>query len=586
MPALTLSFDFGHHKNITIMKSFNKIILAAAGILTIMAGCKKYEQFPVDKVTINYVFDKKDSLGTNAQMFLYGIYAALQNGHNRVGNDYLDAASDDAMSSASVSSNVVTILSTASYNSYTIPAGENLWAYYYAGIRKANEFVNNIDVVPVLAQYHGYSMKYVWKSEARFLRALYYFELVKRYGGVPLLGNKVFTITDNVALPRNSFADCINYIVSECDAIKDTLMTAPLSNPNADYHRPTKGAAMALKAKVLLYAASPLFNGQNIDASNPLTGYTDFSADRWAQAAAAEKAVMDLNVYSLLPNFKDVFLTQNSSENIFIRQTDNSSSIETTNGPVGFTGAVGKGQTSPTQQLVDAFPMKSGLAITDPASGYNPDNPYQNRDPRLTYTVLYNGARWLNSDLQLYEGGASKPNGSLQQTKTGYYMRKFMGNFENTNAYAAHVIDWQILRYADVVLGYAESLNESAGATPEVYNAVISIRRRAGIDAGTGNYGLKAGMSKAEMRAIIQNERRLEMAFEENRYWDIRRWKIAETVMNQPQKGISIVKIGSSLTYNVVNALTTKFEAPKMYLYPIPYDEVLKNPNMKQNPGW
>jgi hypothetical protein len=99
-------------------------------------------------------------------------------------------------------------------------------------------------------------------------------------------------------------------------------------------------------------------------------------------------------------------------------------------------------------------------------------------------------------------------------------------------------------------------------------------------------YGLKAGMTKDEMRIVIQNERRTEFAFEESRYWDIRRWKIAETVMNQPRTGVSIVKVGSSLNYNPINVLTTKFESPKMYLYPIPYDEVQKNPNMKQNPGW
>ncbi|MBK0380826.1 RagB/SusD family nutrient uptake outer membrane protein [Mucilaginibacter segetis] len=565
----------------------HKNIIAAISLIVIIAGCKKYEQFPVDKVTISHIFDSKDSAGVSAQQYLYGIYGMLKNGHNRVAGDYLDAASDDAISSASGATNAVTVLSTAAYNSYTVPTDENLWAYYYSGIRSTNEFVNNIDVVPVLAKYHGFSMKYVWKSEARFLRAMFYFELLKRYGGVPLLGNHVYTITDNVALPRNSFDECVKYIVSECDAIKDSLLVAPVADPNADSHRPTKGSAMALKARVLLYAASPLFNGGNIDPTNNLTGYTDFSADRWAAAATAAKDVMDLGTYSLLPNFKDVFLTQNNSEILFERQVGNNTSIETTNGPVGFTGAVGKGQTSPTQSLVDAFPMQNGLPIIDPSSGYDSNNPYAGRDPRLTNTILYNGAQWLNTQLQTFEGGQSKPNSALQQTKTSYYMRKFMGDFENTNSYSSHSADWIIMRYADIVLGYAEALNESAGPTTDVYNAVISIRKRAGITAGANNlYGLKTGMTKDEMREVIHKERRVEFAFEESRYWDIRRWKIAETVMNQPRTGLSIVKLGSSLTYNPINVLTTKFDTPKMYLYPIPYDEVLKNPNMKQNPGW
>jgi hypothetical protein len=565
----------------------HKNIIAAIALIVAIAGCKKYEQTPVDKVDITHIFDPRDSAGVSAQKYLFGIYSVLRNGHNRIGGDYLDAAGDDAISSASGPSNIATILSTASYNSYTIPSDENLFGTYYAGIRQANEFVNNIEVVPVLAKYNGYSMKYVWKSEARFLRAMFYFELVKRYGGVPLMGNHVYTISDDISLPRNSFDECVKYIVSECDAIKDSLLVYPISDPNADSHRPTKGSAMALKARVLLYAASPLFNGGNIDAANNLTGYTSFDAARWTAAAAAAKDVMDLGTYSLLPNFKDVFLTQNNSEILFMRQGGNNTNVETANGPVGFTAATGKGQTSPTQDLVNAFPMANGLSIGDAASGYDSNNPYSNRDPRLTYTIIYNGAQWLNSQIQTFEGGQSKPNSSLQQTKTGYYMRKFMGNFENTNAYSSHSTDWLIMRYADLVLGYAEALNESAGPTTDVYNALISIRKRAGIEAGPGSlYGLKAGMTKEEMRTTVQNERRVELAFEESRYWDIRRWKLAETTMNQQRTGVSIVKLGTTLNYNPINVLTTRFDAPKMYLYPVPYDEVQKNPNMKQNPGW
>lgn len=569
------------------MKNYKNIVAVLVLTIIVIAGCKKYEQFPVDKVTISGVFDPKDSLGMVAQRYLYGIYATVKNGHNRVGGDYLDAASDDAISSATGPSNETTVLATGAFNSYTLPVDEDSWAYYYAGIRKSNEFVTNIGVVPVLAKYNGYSMKYVWKSEARFLRALFYFELVKRYGGVPLLGDKVYSISDNVNFSRNSFSDCINYITSECDAIKDSLLVTPFQDPNADSHRATKGSAMALKARVLLYAASPLFNGNNIDAANPLTGYTDFSADRWAQAAAAAKAVMDLGTYSLLPNFKDVFLIQNNPEILFMRQGSNTNNIEITNGPVGFTTAGGKGQTSPTAELVDSYPMASGLAITDANSNYDSNNPYANRDPRLAYTVLYNGAQWLNTQLQTYEGGQSKPNSTLQQTKTSYYMRKFMGNFENTDNYSSHSADWLVMRYSDIILSYAEAQNEVAGATQDVYNAVISIRQRAGITAGNNNtYGLASGMTKDQMRTIIQNERRSEFAFEESRYFDIRRWKIAETVMNKSLTGVTVVKAGTGFNYNQVNVLTAKFFVPKMYLYPIPYDEVLKNQNMKQNPGW
>jgi hypothetical protein len=582
-----------------IMKNYKNKIYLAAGLIVALASCKKYETFPVDKVTVSYVFDPRDSAGTNAQKYLLGIYQYLKSGHNRVGGDYLDAASDDAISSAQGTGIGVTLLSTAAFTSSSLPADENVWsatnvtntANYWAGIRSANEFINNIGVVPVKgALPNGVGTRYVWKSEARFLRAFFYFELVKRFGGVPLLGNKVFNISDNLALPRSSFSDCINYIVSECDAVKDSLITAPLINPSQDNYRVTKGAALALKSRVLLYAASPLFNGGNIDPANPLTGYTNYDATRWTAAAAAAQDVMNLNAYLLDANFKNVFITQNDPEVIFITQNEGpggGTSVVSTNGPVGFAAASGSGRTSPTQDLVNAFPMNNGLAITDPTSGYNPNNPYANRDPRLAYTILYNGAQWLNTQLQTFEGGQSKPNTNQQQTRTGYYMRKFMGNFETASTYSNQNEDWVFFRYAEILLNYAEAENEAVGPTTAVYNALIALRTRAQIVAGSGNmYGLKANMSQAEMRAVIQNERRIEMAFEEQRYFDIRRWKIASTVMNQPRLGTTIIQSGSSLTYNYGTALLTKFNAPQMYLYPIPYDEVVKNPQMKQNPGW
>ena len=573
------------------MKNYKNIIGLVLLLLAISA-CKKYEQFPVDKVPINIVFDKYDSLGTNAHQYLNSIYALVRNGYNVIaGTDYLDAASDDAVASAASSSNAVTILSTATYNSFTMPNDENVWSgtkSYWAGIRMANEFVNNIDVVPVQQTYNGVSMKYAWKAEARFLRAYFYFELVKRYGGVPLLGDKVYGLTDNIALPRNSFDDCIKYIVSECDAIKGSMLTSPIISANAYYGRATQGAAMALKSRVLLYAASPLFNGGNIDGSNPLTGYPDNNADRWKQAATAAKDVMDLGVFSLDNSFTDVFLTQNNSEVIFIRQGDNGNSVESANGPVGFPAANAFGRTSPTEELVEAYPMANGLPITDPASGYNPDQPYLNRDPRLSYTILHNGSQWLNTQLATYEGGQSKPNNGLEQTLTSYYARKFMGKFESTNSYSARSEDWVIFRYAEILLNYAEAENETTtSAQSDVYDALYKLRLRAGIAPGVdGHYGLKANLSQADMRTVIQNERRIELAFEENRYFDIRRWKIADAIMNQPRKGETVFQSGNSFTYNTVNVLTTKFVAPKMYLYPVPYDEVLKNPNMKQNPGW
>ncbi|SEA22951.1 Starch-binding associating with outer membrane [Chitinophaga terrae (ex Kim and Jung 2007)] len=564
-----------------------RYIFPLMALLMGVACTKDYEKVPLENITIDYVFDKDDSLGTNASKYLNSLYSTLPVGFNRIDGDLLDAATDNAISSLPGTSEVQK-LATGAYTSLVAIKNEMQWGSYYNVIRRASLFANNVGVVPVKETLsNGLSVKYVWKSEARFLRAFAYFELLKRYGGIPLMGDKVRELGDDVQIPRSSFADCVKYIVSECDAIKDSIRTNPIENPELNSHRATRGAAMALKARVLLYAASPLFNGGNIDNGNNLTGYTDFQKERWKLAADAARELINSNAFSLLPTYTNVFTTQNNSEVIFFRQGDNNTDVESTNGPVGIASAQAFGRTSPTQELVDAYPMSNGKQISEAGSGYDALNPYANRDPRLRYNILYNGATWLNTSLETFEGGINKPGGAVQQTKTSYYMRKFMGNFESGTQYSSTSHDWIYFRYAEVLLNFAEAQNEYNGPDDEVYQAIIALRKRAGVEAGDdGLYGLKAGMTQDEMRNIIRNERRIELAFEEHRFWDIRRWKIAEKVMNQPLNGMLIIKIGSSLTYNVTPVFTPKFKAPAMYLFPIPYDEVVKNDNMVQNPGW
>lgn len=581
------------------MRTIRLVIGVAFGAWTLsMVSCTKaYEPVPLgQQISLDLVFDRNDSLGKNAMRYLATTYQqALPDGHNRIGGNYLDAASDDAVSSAS-GIPAVQQIATGAFTAAQTNA-DNVWSNYYAAIRNATNFIVYINRVPLKEKLpNGASARAAYRSEARFLRARLYFELVKRYGGVPLLGDALPEITDNVQLPRNNFADCINYIVKECDDIKDSLRTQAMIG-NAEYGRVTKGAAMALKARALLYAASPLFNGGNI-GTTALTGYTSADINRWKLAADAARDIMNLNVYSLMPSFTSVFVTQEApvgpnTEKIFWRQDGPNTSVEINNGPVGYVSAGGRGITSPTQNLVDAFPMNNGKAITDPTSGYDPNNPYSNRDPRFQGTILYNGALWLNRAVETFDGGQDKPGGTVQQTKTSYYMRKFMGPFEsvsiNPPVYSNTVHEWVYFRYAEVLLNFAEATNEFSGPTSEVYDALTALRKRAGIAAGTDNlYGLKSGMTQDEMRKVIRNERRIELAFEEHRFWDIRRWKIAAQVYNeQPLFGLSIQRSSSGqLFYNKVPVLTTVFRAPQMYLYPIPYSEVIKNPNMEQNPLW
>lgn len=580
------------------MTNFIRVVIASVFVAAVtLSSCKKvYESVPLGQQTpLEVAFDDHDSAGINAMRFLLTTYTeCLPNNHNRVSGNYLDAASDDALSSQSGLPEVQKIV-TGAYTAVSTNS-DNVWSKYYTGIRDATVFSVYINRVPMMEKLpNGQPARPAYRSEARFLRAWLYFELLKRYGGIPLMGDSIRQLNDNIQLPRNSFADCVNYIVNECTNIKDSLRTQEMVTPTT-YGRITKGAAMALKAKVLLYAASPLYNGGNIEPTNPLTGYTSFDNNRWKLAADAAKELMTLGTYDLMPAFNDVFITQTATvgpnkEVIFWRQNGTNTSVEISNGPVGYTSAGGAGVTSPTQNLVDAFTTDEGKPITDPTSGYDPNNPYAHRDPRLTNTIFYNGALWLNRAVETFDGGLDRPGGTVQQTKTGYYMRKFMGKFESVTGaqvYANTIHDFVYFRYAEVLLNYIEAMNEFSGPSAEIYTILYKLRQRAGIVPGAGNnYGLSATLTKDEMRTVIRNERRAELAFEEHRFFDIRRWKIADQVFAGALKGMSIQKSsGGTLVYNPAPVLTPVFRNPQMYFYPIPYNEVIKNPKMVQNPQW
>ena len=574
-------------KNPLIFLSFPLLIAALS-----LSCNRTLETEPLERVTDEYLWDSQDSLGYYARNFLSNIYLMLPGGANRIGGlgggtgDVLATASDDAI--ASQGGSVADQMTVGGYSPLFNP--DDVWIECYEGIRKATIFLNNFPVVPLRSP----AEKRAWLGEARFIRAFLYFELVKRYGGVPLMGDEVRDKNDDLEIPRNSFAECIQYIVNECDAAVDNVRTDPVDRVNEG--RITRGGVLALKAKVLLYAASPLYNGGNIGGSaeeKRLTGYESYDPERWKLAADAARAVIDLNAFELQANFLDIFLQEqndpdglNNTEVILARLNGRSDNIEKTNAPVGYpSGSLGgAGRTSPTQELVDAFPMQNGLPITDPASGYDPSNPYKDRDPRLSYSVFHNGSLWLSRLVETFNGGADRPGGTAQQTRTGYYMRKFMGKNENKNLpYATELHHFILFRYAEVLLNYAEALNEYQGPVPDVYSAIEAIRERAGLVP----FQLPADLQQEEMRELIRNERRIELAFEEHRFRDIRRWKIAEDVYG-PQHGMRLTmnRATGVVTYQREEVRNAEFDAPKMYFYPIPYNEMVKNDNMVQNPGW
>ena len=549
----------------------HRILFVFITALLIVSSCRKYEDVPVETVTKDYIWDTKDSNGIYASQYLFSVYADLPDGQNRISRDFLDAGSDDAVTSQTVAA-PITLLATNGISIFNNP--DDAWTKSYTGIRKATNFLNNFHQVPLKNTYEKRS----WFGEARILRAFFYFELLKRYGGVPILGDSLLDLEDKIDIPRSSFASCVNFIVKECDRAKDSLRDDPVTDGN--YGRFSKDGAQALKARVLLYAASPLYNGGNTGDS--LNGYSAYDAGRWKLAADAAKEIIDEGHYSLQQNFVDIFTIQRSQEIIFAKNNTRGKTIESQNGPINFSTAPGSGNTSPTQELVNAFGMKNGLPITDPNSGYDSTHPYVDRDPRFNYTILYNGAPWLSTQIQTFNGGVNRPGGSVTQTQTGYYMRKFMPDYENVTSYEDHYRDWIYFRYAGVLLGYAEAQNEYSGPSDDVFNAVESVRQRAGLDP----YTLDHSISKDSLRTIIRNERRKELAFEEQRFWDIRRWKIAGEVYNKGLHGISITKTADGLLYNVMPALNSAFDESKMYFYPIPNTEMVSNSKMRQNPGW
>ncbi len=543
--------------------------------IVFFSACTKMEDRPLELITEEYLWDSKDSLGTNASYFLNDIYADLPRGFNRIGSNLLDAATDDAVPSEDNAT-----IATFTNGGYSqLSNADNSWATNYASIRKCNLFVQNFPKVS-LKQDLLIQGQY-WKAENRFLRAMFYYELIKRYGGVPLLGDRVLTLSDDLKLPRSSFDASVDYVVSELDAIKNDLRPDPVSA--SDYGRITRAVALTLKAKILLLAASQLNNPANDLA-------------RWSRAKDAAGDVIRLNVYSLEISFSNVFFTRKNNEVILAYQRAVTTDLETSSAPVGYVSTNSRGRTSPTQELVDAFGTTKGLpitvdikSITNP-TGYDASNPYINRDSRLALTVFYNGVLWLGRGVETFNGGLDRPGGSVVQTKTGYYMRKFLGNFATGTAYSNQTHNFPIFRYADVLLMFAEAKNEVDGPTTDsVYFYLREIRKRAGIAIGTGanTYGLTAGLSAAQMRDIIRNDRRVEMAFEEQRFWDLRRWKIAETVYNKPLHGIRITKTGTTLSYQVETLnIPFQFFAPRMYRYAIPFSEISKNTNLIQNEGY
>lgn len=450
-----------------------------------------------------------------------------------------------------------------------------VWGRSYRGIREANLVLQNIHLTPVTDERRAQLI-----AEIKFIRAFRYFDLLKGFGGVTIIGDEVTGLTDDFSelYNRKSIQETVDYIVSELDAVIGVLP----GDGGGDWQRgrATTPAAMALKSRVLLYAASPLYNDGASDAA------------KWQEAADAAKDVMDLGKFELATtlsddpaeNYRLLFVSTPTSEDIFYREYTNTSpsmAMERMNAPNGYGGWGGN---CPMQNLVDDYEMENGLPITDAASGYDDQNPYVDRDPRFYATILFNGASYRGRQVETFlPGGKDSPDGNepWNTSPTGYYLRKFLKESISLDDWNnMGTATWRYFRYAEILLNYAEAQNEAAGPDQSVHDAVNAIRTRAGMPA------LPAGLSQDEMRERIRNERRIELAYEEHRYFDVRRWMIAEEVENEPAQGIYIQKAGDgTLTYTIKEALTGKNFQPQHYWYPIPMEEInASNGVIDQNP--
>ncbi len=573
------------------MKNKYKLLIIAP-VIALLSACSFLEPESLSLTTSKDVF----SNNTNITTLRNNMFSFLPEGYDNIGNSWLAAASDEAEDVGETES--IQNFNTGNWNMYSNP--DNVWSKNYQGIRKTFDFQQGTDTItwieykltdPVTYAARIKNLKY-WRAEAKFLRAFFYFELVKRYGGVPIVDRKLDVVSDYdymANIKRNSFSECVDYMVTLCDSAAKILPVKQADVANTNWGYPTKGAAQALKARILLYAASDLFN--QAGNKNPVIGYTDDKrTERWVRAASANKAVLGLMAtvpYSFQTTYPALFLlkTVRSNEVIFERRYPASNSFETLNFPIGYQS--GKTGTCPTQNLVDAYEMKTGIPFdwNNPAHAANP---YTDRDPRLLMTMIVNNSIWKTTNVQLWEGGANgKP--IYHASKTGYYLKKYVDESLNLTTGLTSAKQWIYFRLSETYLNYAEAMNEAFGPAvadslkTSAIQAINSVRTRPGVAMPA----IPATVTKEELRAKIRNERRVELAFEDHRYWDVRRWMIAENTLGATIRGVNITKKEDGTFRYVPFDLEKRVFSSKMYLYPIPQSEIIKGGgNMEQNPGW
>ncbi len=560
------------------MNVLNKLFFLGS-VLVLVSSCKKdfLQRDPGAPITGDNVFADPvlaSRFADNSYNFTLDEYGRMSQGYKGTTGQFCDEA---VASGASDSYPFISIMTLGKFLDPSATDVAGVYTRMYQGIRNVNVMLSKMDTVP----WTPLQSPELIKAQMLYLRGMYYFELVKRFGGVVLL-DKPSGLTDNIDLPRNTYEETVSFILKDLGEAEQLFTTTTFDlpsgivySPDADwdirlYGRATAGAVRALRLRLLMLDASPNRNPSG-------------TASKWKAAADAAKVIINSNRYSLHATYGNLLNLSSSPEYILIK----------VRGPRSFGGFLNdfvvppssggtQGLLNPTQNHVDLYEMNNGKAITDPTSGYNAQDPYKNRDPRFYSNLIYNDLTWQGRKIQMYDGGTDYQPAAASTTRTRYYCRKLWPEIYKGGATATMLINFVFFRYGEVLLNYAEALNEAEGPVADVYTYANQIRKRAGMP------DLPAGLTQDQMRARIRNERAVEFAFEEIRWWDLLRWKDAETI-KATVNAMDVVKTSTGFTYSVVPlpALYQREFNPRMFIYPIPRAEVDKSDGvMKQNPGW